>query len=51
MVTLFRLTLLRPVEAFLAQWFSVSTEPSAFVREQIRLGDTATFFRGLKFFV
>ena len=45
-----RLTFLRPVERFLAQWLSVSTEPTAFVRERIRLGDTTNFLRAVGFF-
>ena len=51
MVKFLRLTLLRPIERFLAQWISVSTEPSAFVRERIRLGDTTNFLRAAGFFV
>ena len=50
MVRLFRLTWLRPIERFLAQWLSVSTEPSAYVRERIRLGDTTNFLRAVYFF-
>jgi len=50
MVKLFWL-FLRPVERFLAQWISVSTEPSAFVRDYIRLGDTTNFIRACKFFL
>ena len=42
---------LRPIQRFLAQWVSVSTEPSAFVRERIRLGDTTNLLRGAKFFL
>jgi hypothetical protein len=49
MVRLFRL-LLRPVEGFLAQCISISTEPSAFVRERVHLGDTRNFLRAAKFF-
>jgi hypothetical protein len=49
MLRLFRL-LLRPIERFLAQWISISTEPSAFVRERIRLGDTTNFLRAGGFF-
>jgi hypothetical protein len=51
MVRFFRLILLRPLERFLAQWISVSTEPSAFVRERIRLGDTTNFLRAVYFFL
>ena len=51
MVRFFRLILLRPIERFLAQWLSVSTEPSAFVRERIRLGDTTNFLRAATFFL
>jgi hypothetical protein len=36
-VKFFRLALLRPIERFLAQWISVNTEPSAFVKERIVL--------------
>ena len=46
-----RLTFLRPVERFLAQVISVSTEPTAFVRERIHLGDTTNFLRAAGFFV
>jgi hypothetical protein len=46
-----RLTFLRPVERFLAQVISISTEPTAFVRERIHLGDTTNFFRAAGFFV
>jgi hypothetical protein len=43
--------MLRPFERFLAQWIAVSTEPSAFVRERIRLGDTTNFLRAAGFFL
>jgi len=46
-----RLTFLRPIERFLAQVISISTEPSAFVRERIHLGDTTNFLRAAGFFV
>jgi len=46
-----RLTFLRPVERFLAQVISISTEPTAFVRERIHLGDTTNFLRAAGFFV
>jgi hypothetical protein len=46
-----RLILLRPIERFLAQCISISTEPSAFVRERIRLGDTTNFLRAAGFFL
>ena len=46
-----RLTFLRPVERFWAQVISISTQPSAFVRERIRLGDTTNFLRAAGFFV
>ena len=46
-----RLTFLRPIERFLAQVISVSTEPTAFVRERIHLGDTTNFLRAAGFFV
>ena len=46
-----RLTFLRPVERFLAQVISVSTSPTAFVREHIHLGDTTNFLRAAGFFV
>jgi len=45
-----RLTFLPPVERFLAQWLSVTTEPSTFVRERVRLGDTTNFLRAAGFF-
>jgi hypothetical protein len=51
MLKFVRLMLLRPVERFLAQWISISTKPSAFVRERIRLGDTTNFLRASSFFV
>jgi len=51
MIKFLPLTLLRPIERFLVQWLSVSTEPSAFVREHIRLGDTTNFLRAAKFFL
>ena len=35
----------------LTQCISVSTEPSAFVRERVRLGDTTNFLRAAGFFV
>jgi len=50
LVRFFRL-LLQPVERFLAQWISVSTEPATFVQERIRLGDTTNFFRTANFFL
>ena len=50
-VTFLRLTFLRPVERFSAQVISISTEPSAFVREHVRLGDTTNFLRAVGFFV
>jgi hypothetical protein len=43
--------LLRPIERFLAQWISVSTEPTAFVRERVHLGDSTNFLRAVGFFV
>ena len=46
-----RLTFLRPIEHFLAQVISISTEPTAFVRERIHLGDTTNFFRAAGFFL
>jgi hypothetical protein len=46
-----RLTFLRPIERFLAQVISISTDPAAFVRERIRLGDTTNFLRSAGFFV
>jgi hypothetical protein len=51
MVRLFRLTWLRPIERFLAQWLSVSTKPSSFVRERVRLGDATNFLRSAYFFL
>jgi hypothetical protein len=50
MVKFFQL-FVRPTQRFLAQWFFVSTEPTAFVRERIRLGDTTNFRRAFGFFV
>jgi hypothetical protein len=50
MLKFFWLTL-RPVERFLTQCISVSTEPTVFVRECIRLGDTTNFLRAAGFFV
>jgi len=50
-IQFFRLTFVRPVERFLAQVISVSTEPTAFVRERIHLGDTTNFLRAAGFFV
>ncbi|MGC2409370.1 MAG: hypothetical protein WA441_05100 [Methyloceanibacter sp.] len=47
----FLLIFLRPIQRFLAQLISVSTEPSAFVREHIHLGDTTNFFRAANFFL
>ena len=47
----FRLTFLRPIERFLAQVISISTGPTAFVRERIHLGDTTNFLRAAGFFV
>jgi len=46
-----RLTFLRPIERFLAQVISISTAPTAFVRERIHLGDTTNFLRAAGFFV
>lgn len=43
--------ILRPFERFQAQWIAVSTQPSAFVRERIRLGDTTNFLRAAGFFI
>jgi hypothetical protein len=40
-----RLMLLRPIERFLVQWISISSTPTTFVRERIRLGDTTNFLR------
>jgi hypothetical protein len=50
MVKFLQLILLRPIERFLAQWIAVSTEPSAFVRERVHLGDTTNFLRAAGFF-
>src|SRR4029078_11726042 len=50
-VTFLRLTLLRPIERFLAQCVSISSQPSAFVREHVHLGDTTNFLRAAGFFV
>ena len=51
LIKFLRLTLLRPIERFLAQWLSASTHPSAFVRERIRLRDTTNFLRAAGFFL
>ena len=51
MVKFFRLTFLRPIGRFIAQCIEISTEPSRFVRERIRLGDTTNFFRAANFFL
>jgi hypothetical protein len=51
MIKFFQLTLLRPIGRFLAQCISVTTAPSAFVRECIRLGDTTNFLRAARFFL
>jgi hypothetical protein len=50
MVKFSRLTL-RPIGRFLTQWVSVSVEPTTFVREHIRLGDTTNFFGAINFFI
>jgi hypothetical protein len=47
----FILMTLRPTGRFLAQCISTSTQPSAFVRESIRLGDTTNFLRAANFFL
>jgi hypothetical protein len=47
----FVLLLLRPIEGFLAQWISISTEPRVFVQEHIRLNDTTNFIRAGNFFL
>jgi len=51
MLKFFGLAFLRPVWRFLAQWISVSTAPSTFARERIRLGDSLNFFNAANFFV
>jgi hypothetical protein len=51
MLKFLRLSFLRPIKRFLAQWISVSTEPTTFVRQRIRLGDTTNFLRATGFFV
>jgi hypothetical protein len=51
MLKFFRLWLLRPFENFLTQWIRVSTEPTKFVQERIRLGDTTNFVRAGGFFL
>jgi hypothetical protein len=43
--------LLRPTQLFFAQWIAVSTEPTAFAQERIRLGDTTNFLRAVSFFL
>jgi hypothetical protein len=50
MIRLVRL-LLRPFERFLGKVIAISTTPSAFVRERIRLGDTTNFLRATGFFL
>ena len=50
MVRFFQL-LIRPIDHFLVQWLLISTQPSAFVRECIQLGDTTNFIRAGKFFL
>ena len=47
----FFLLFFRPIKRFLAQCIAVSTEPRAFVRERIRLGDTTNFLRAAGFFL
>ena len=42
--------LLRPFQRFFAQWIAVSTAPTAFVREHVRLGDTTNFLRAISCF-
>ena len=49
-VVFFRL-ITRPTERFPTQWLVVTTHPTAFVRERIRLGDTTNFLRAAGFFV
>jgi hypothetical protein len=51
MLKFFGLAFLRPVGRFLANWISVSTAPSTFARERIRLGDSLNFFNAANFFV
>jgi hypothetical protein len=43
--------LLQPIQRFFAQWIAVSTEPRAFVRACIHLGDTTNFLRAVRFFL
>ena len=45
------LLLFRPFQRFLADCIAVSTQPSAFFRERIHLGDTTSFFRAGNFFL
>ena len=49
MIKFFRL-MLRPIERFLAQCISISTEPRTFVQERVHLGDTTNFLRATGFF-
>jgi hypothetical protein len=51
LLNLIRLTLLRPTKRFLTQWVLVSTQPSTFAQERIRLGDTTNFYRAAGFFI
>ena len=51
MFKFFRLTFLRSIERSLAQWILVSSEPSAFLRERIHLGNTTNFLRAANFFI
>ena len=41
----------RPIERFFAQWLLISSQPSVFVRERVRLGDTTNFIRAGYFFL
>jgi len=49
MIKFFRL-MLRPIERFLAQCISISTEPRTFVQERVHLGDSTNFLRATGFF-
>ena len=45
------LLLIRHSQRFLANCIAVSTQPTAFFRERIHLGDTTSFFRAGNFFL
>ena len=51
MLNFIRLAFMRSTERFLTQWILVSTQPTHFVREHVRLGDRTNFLRAAGFFV